>query len=65
MVPPPLIGALILVSVGIPRRIMVKVLDSGLKIREIEFNSRCKVDFRTNNWKCMNPLIPQAMGYLV
>ena len=51
---------------GSPHGVMVKVLDFGLKVSNIELLSRYYIHFQTYTLrKNMNPLILPAMGWLV
>ena len=46
-----------------PRGVMVKAMDCGIVVSELELQSRYYVHFRANTFgKGMNPLIPPAMG---
>ena len=48
---------------GCPRSVMVKTMDSGIVVSELELQSHYYVHFRTNTLgKGMNPLILPVMG---
>ena len=48
---------------GEPYGLMAKLLDCGLKVSELELQSRYYIHFQTNTlWNGMNPLIPPGMG---